>query len=605
MPNIVKILRSTTAAAVPASLVSGQIAVNEKDGKFFWLDSTSATVKSFTALNLDTTLSGKLTAASNLSDLSNAATARTNLGLGTAAVAASTDFAAASHNHNAANITSGTLADARLPARLGTSAYSIGDWNTATLNGWYMGYNATNAPQASVWFIGLVEVHNGLWITQTIHAFAADGSTNTNAWRRSCNNGTWESWYKLQLSQAEQDARYAIAANNLSDLTNAATARTNLGLSTLATTTPGTGVAAAIAVAKNAANGLVGLDGTGKLPAVDGSLLTGVTSTFANGSVTPAKMSTGGPSWDTSGNLSVAGNVSMDASFFRNKLANGGMAIDQRSVGAAKTITAGAALAYTVDRWYAYCTGANVTGQRVQGAAANLFRFQFTGAASVSAIGFGQRIEAANSADLAGKTATLSVDLANSLLTSVTWTAYYANTADTFGSLAVPTRTQIATGTFTVNSTVTRYTTQITVPAAATTGIEIVFTVGAQTSGTWTIGDAQLESGSIDTPFERRSIGEELSRCQRYFQWVNFGILFYAPVASASIYHAMTFATPMRASPTVSNLTADGNTTQAVANNSANNFTAITPYGAVAYLTAAAIGNCYVTGYRSSATSEL
>ena len=129
----------------------------------------------------------------------------------------------------------------------------------------------------------------------------------------------------------------------------------------------------------------------------------------------------------------------------RNRLINGGMAIDQRNAGASQTFTAGAALAYSVDRWYAYCTGANVTGQRVQGASAGLFRYQFTGAASVTAIGFGQRIEQLNSADLAGTTATLSVDLSNSLLTTVTWTAFYANTADTFGTLASPTRTQIAT----------------------------------------------------------------------------------------------------------------------------------------------------------------
>lgn len=203
-----------------------------------------------------------------------------------------------------------------------------------------------------------------------------------------------------------------------------------------------------------------------------------------------------------------------------NRLINGGMAIDQRNAGNAQTITAGAALAYAVDRWYAYCTGANVTGQRVQGATAGQFRYQFTGAASVTAIGFGQRIEQLNSADFAGTTATLSVDLANSLLTSVTWTAYYANTADTFGTLASPTRTQIATGTFTVSSTVTRYSTQIEIPIEATTGIEIVLSVGAQTSGTWVIGDVQLEPGSAATPFERRFYGTELTLCQRYLQLI-------------------------------------------------------------------------------------
>ena len=202
----------------------------------------------------------------------------------------------------------------------------------------------------------------------------------------------------------------------------------------------------------------------------------------------------------------------------RNRIINGSMAVDQRNAGASQTFTAAAALAYSVDRWYGYCTGANVTGQRVQGATVGQFYYRFTGAASVTAIGFGQRIEQLNSANLAGTTATLSVDLGNSLLTTVTWAAYLANTADTFGTLASPTRTQFATGTFTVNSTVTRYFTNISVPASATTGIEIVFTVGVQTSGTWTVGNVQLEPGTVATPFERRSIGQELAFCQRYYE---------------------------------------------------------------------------------------
>lgn len=238
----------------------------------------------------------------------------------------------------------------------------------------------------------------------------------------------------------------------------------------------------------------------------------------------------------------------------RNRIINGGMAIDQRNAGASQTFTAAAALAYSVDRWYGYCTGANVTGQRVQGATVGQFRYQFTGAASVTAIGFGQRIEQLNSADLAGSTATLSVDLANSVLTTVTWTAYYATTADSFGTLASPTRTQIATGTFTVNSTVTRYNTNISIPAAATTGIEIVFTVGAQTSGTWTIGDVQLERGSVATPFERRSYGQELALCQRYYENTvydgsNQG-LYSGILGGTSSWHTLYFKVVKRVTPT-------------------------------------------------------
>lgn len=201
---------------------------------------------------------------------------------------------------------------------------------------------------------------------------------------------------------------------------------------------------------------------------------------------------------------------------FRNKIINGAMKIDQRNAGATQTFTAGAALAYSIDRFYGYCTGANVTGARVAGSGSTQYRYQFTGAASVTAIGFGQRIEAANCYDLAGQPAVFSVDLSNSLLTTITWTAYYANTADTFGTLASPTRTQIATGTFTVSSTLTRYSASMNVPAAATTGIEIVLTVGAQTSGTWVIGNVQLEQGTAPTPFEQRFFGLEQHMCQRY-----------------------------------------------------------------------------------------
>jgi hypothetical protein len=206
---------------------------------------------------------------------------------------------------------------------------------------------------------------------------------------------------------------------------------------------------------------------------------------------------------------------------FKNRIINVQITIDQRNAGSSQTITAAAALAYTVDRWYAYCTGANVTGQQVAGANATQFRYRFTGAASVTAVGFGQRIEQKNSYDLANSTCTLSADLAiSATLTTVTWTAYYATTtADTFGTLASPTVTQIATGTFTVSSTVTNFSTNISIPAAATTGIQILFTVGALTAGlTWTIGNVQLEKGSTATSFDYRPYGTELLLCQRYYE---------------------------------------------------------------------------------------
>jgi len=247
-----------------------------------------------------------------------------------------------------------------------------------------------------------------------------------------------------------------------------------------------------------------------------------------------AIVSAGGTGGNISGanvitaNTFIAGSTSSNATGslasvntfgFKNRIINGAMRIAQRATSA--TITAGSTIAAgysTVDRFYAYCTGASVTAAQVAGTTPILNNLQITGAASVTAVGVGQRIESQNSADLAGSICTLSVNLSNSLLTTVTWTAYYANTADTFGTLAAPTVTQIATGSWTVTSTLANYNAQISVPSAATTGLQIVLTVGAQTSGTWIIGNVQLEPGNQATPFDYRDIGRELILCQRYYE---------------------------------------------------------------------------------------
>lgn len=239
---------------------------------------------------------------------------------------------------------------------------------------------------------------------------------------------------------------------------------------------------------------------------------------------------------------------------YRNRLINGGMQISQRATSAAVTAGTTVPTASTgypcVDRWFVYSTGANVTAAQVSGTGAVKNRLQITGAASITAVGIGQRIEQFNSYDLAGGNATLSVDLSNSLLTTVTWTASYANSADTFGTIGTPTKTQIATGTFTVSGTLARYNVSFAVPAAATTGIEILFTVGAQTSGTFVVGNVQLEAGLVSSTFEQRSYGQELTLCQRYFHKLNVGGNLIG--ASAAGYIAWLFKVSMRTNPTLS-----------------------------------------------------
>jgi hypothetical protein len=230
----------------------------------------------------------------------------------------------------------------------------------------------------------------------------------------------------------------------------------------------------------------------------------------------------------------------------RNRIINGAMQIAQRTTSgtSGSSVPTTTATYPSLDRWYAYATGATVTVAQVTGTVPIKNNLAVTGAASVTAVGVGQRIEQLNSYDLAGSTATLSVNISNTLLTTVTWTASYATSADTWSA-----KTQIATGTFTVTSSLVNYTANISIPSAATTGIEILFTVGAQISGTWTIGNVQLEAGTTASPFEYRQYGTELALCQRYYQIIMSAFAYSN--STSSVQSAPCFLGTMRSTPTM------------------------------------------------------
>ena len=74
-----------------------------------------------------------------------------------------------------------------------------------------------------------------------------------------------------------------------------------------------------------------------------------------------------------------------------------------------------------------------------------------------------------------------------------------------------------------------------------------------EVGNTFQITGVQLEAGSVATPFERRSYGQELALCQRYYQKIDFGNS-YGPIdgySTSSIYTHWTSSRPvtMRADP--------------------------------------------------------
>jgi len=72
-----------------------------------------------------------------------------------------------------------------------------------------------------------------------------------------------------------------------------------------------------------------------------------------------------------------------------------------------------------------------------------------------------------------------------------------------------------------------------------------------QQSGNFFIWGVQLEIGSAATPLEKIDPGEDLRRCQRFYQTGNFNLFGQAGAANAILAQQTTFIAPMRAVPTM------------------------------------------------------
>jgi hypothetical protein len=231
----------------------------------------------------------------------------------------------------------------------------------------------------------------------------------------------------------------------------------------------------------------------------------------------------------------------------------------------------------------------------------------FTGAAGITDLFLLQRIESRDANRLASKQVTLSIELSNSLRPTVSWELYRpTTTADTHGTIASPTQTLIASGTWTVTSTLTRYSTTVTLPSQVSNGLEVRIKNSQQTSGTWVIARPKLEEGSSATAFTCDDYGIELAKCKRYYQWITFNVLFRAFEASEQVDVWHPFAIQMFATPVASAIATEPNAPNvSITNRATSAFRFMTREGASANFSSTTTGYAFVTGYRSSMSAHI
>jgi hypothetical protein len=333
------------------------------------------------------------------------------------------------------------------------------------------------------------------------------------------------------------------------------------------------------------------------------------------------------------GSLSVSGGNISPQTGLKNRIINGGMTIDQRNAGAAVT----ALDSYAVDRWqYEGSQTSKVNLQQNAGGVTppagftNYYGVTSSSAYSVLSGDFffiGQRIEGFNIADLGWGTANATtVTLSFWVRSSLTGTfggalvnsasnrtyifAYSIVSANTWEQKSITILGE-TTGTWVTNNGI-----GIRIRFSLGTGSVLSGTAGAWESGnyisatgatsvvgtngaTFYITGVQLEKGSVATPFEFRSIGQELALCQRYYEKsynqsvvpgtasVGAGAAGFATSTSNGYnYGVVRFAVSKRAASTVTTysyagtagVASDGNASDLTANSAGVNLPGETGY---------------------------
>lgn len=288
----------------------------------------------------------------------------------------------------------------------------------------------------------------------------------------------------------------------------------------------------------------------------------------------------------------------------KNRLFNGSMEVATRGTSSLAVPTNGSAPfapgTYTLDRWNLQSASQAGTVSQVA-VSGQSFRYALQYVATFPANGSFyvlQRLEAADLNDLAGQTVTFSFYAGvSSAAASATVTAQYATTSstDNWSSTGTQSNAQFGSGnTFSLTTTLTRYSATVTLPSTITTGFAVLLyfasNVSSSTAATFQLSGCQLELGSSATKLEKMPIGFEVTRCQRYYQSIYLTLGSYSGGASAVTTMQVILSPPLRVTPTVTN---NGVT---YGNASAASVGGVTPGSASSSVTASAAGNCYAYG---------
>jgi hypothetical protein len=238
----------------------------------------------------------------------------------------------------------------------------------------------------------------------------------------------------------------------------------------------------------------------------------------------------------------------------RNRIINGDMRIDQRNAGVSTVVSTAGSGGYTLDRWNCVELTDGVatvirSGTAPVGFTSSLLWTTTTADASLAATqycGISHFIEGFNISDLSWGTA-------NAVPVTLSFWVRSSLTGTFGGAIRNPAGTRSYPFTYTISSANTFEYKTITIPGDTSgtyltdnsAGIQIYFSLGtgsnftgtagswaaanyiAATSenapvigtlnATWYLTGVQLEPGTVATPFERRSYGQELALCQRYY----------------------------------------------------------------------------------------